>query len=43
MPMIFFYFLKIILTSAHQNDPKHTKHILNFLGTPFAPHSQTVS
>jgi hypothetical protein len=23
----FFYFLKIILTSAHQNDPKHTKHI----------------
>jgi hypothetical protein len=23
----FFYFLKIILTSTHQNDPKYTNHI----------------
>jgi len=23
----FYYFLKIILTSAHQNNPKHTNHI----------------
>ena len=23
----FFYFKKLFLTSAHQNDPKHTNHI----------------
>jgi len=27
MPMIFFIFKKLFLTSANQNDPKHTKHI----------------
>jgi hypothetical protein len=24
---VFFIFKKLFLTSAHQNDPKHTKHI----------------
>jgi len=41
-----FFLKKLFLTSAHQNDPKDTKHIkfqqnffLNFLGTRFAPRS----
>jgi len=38
----FFYFLKIILRSAHQNDPKHTKKLF-FLKTRVQPRFQTLS
>jgi len=48
--MKFFHFLKLFLTSAHQNDLKYIKKnyfkqktISKFLGTQFAPHSQTLS
>jgi hypothetical protein len=48
--MIFFIFKKLFLKSAYQNDPKYIKinfyqnkkQNLNFLGTSFAPRSQTV-
>jgi len=36
--IMLFYFLKIILKSAHQNNPKHIKKLI-FYETQFAPRS----
>jgi len=47
--MFFFILKKLFLRPGHQNDPKYTKKInfskkkMNFLGTRFAPRSQTAT